>query len=47
MILVCDTGSYTIINVEKVKGLYLEVWQKNWNPPRHKKGRGSIGKIKL
>lgn len=34
MLLVCDTGSYTIINVEKVKGLYLEVLAKKLEPTK-------------
>lgn len=34
MVLVCDTGSYTIINIEKVKGLYLEVLAKKIEPTK-------------
>ena len=34
MILVCDTGSYTVINVEKVKGLYIEALAKKLEPTK-------------
>ncbi len=34
MVIVSDTGRYTIINVEKIKGLYLEILAKKIEPTK-------------
>lgn len=34
MVLVCDTGRYTIVSVEKIKGMYVEVLAEKAEPSK-------------